>query len=59
MNEPIAAITGHKVKEDDFTRWAVVCYTCKNLFGEPSKDPEDLKETLNEHLALHKEKTPE
>ncbi len=55
MDELIAVISGHKVKEDEITRWSVCCYACKELFGEPSKNPEDLRETLKEHLALHKE----
>jgi hypothetical protein len=53
MNSTTAVISGHKVEEDDLTRWSVFCYVCRDLFGEPSVNAEDLKETLAEHLALH------
>lgn len=54
MSDTVAVISGHKVLEDDLTRWSVFCYVCTNLFGEPSINPDDLKETLKEHLESHK-----
>lgn len=53
MDSTVAVISGHKVLEDDLTRWSVFCYICKDLFGTPSTNSEDLKETLDEHIALH------
>ena len=53
MKQLVAAITGHKVLEDDFTRWAVWCYECRSRFGEPSINPKDLEPVLEEHLNSH------
>jgi len=59
MNGQIAVISGHKVLEDDVTRWTVFCYKCGESFGNPTIDPKELKQLQTEHIALHEENTPE